>query len=102
MEKNLSFGVALEALKSGKAISREGWNGKNMCLTLNKGSHHTPTNEERPSRIEGVNSDMFEIGHEGTVTRIPNINMKTASGSTVTGWLASQTDMLANDWCILD
>ncbi|MDR0823904.1 MAG: DUF2829 domain-containing protein [Prevotella sp.] len=108
-KENLSFGDALEAVKSGKAVARNGWNGKGMCIYLNKGSvdFDLPVITESPkypygSTIDGVDLGLFEPGDTGTVTRLPNINMKTAGGSTVTGWLASQTDMLAEDWCILD
>lgn len=99
----LSFGEALTALKNGKAVARAGWNGKNMLLTLNKGSIDTDGGQQTPpSLIEGIKASLFESGDKGTVTRLPNINMRAASGSTVTGWLASQTDMLAEDWCILE
>lgn len=117
MRTGLNFGQALEALKSNQCISREGWNGKGMFLFLNKG------NEPFPSHIEGVDGQrreatmevfkgctqieaikfgLFEIGDKGTIRRLPNINMRAATGSTVTGWLASQTDLLAEDWCILE
>ena len=103
MEKkeNLNFGEAIEALKQGKCVARKGWNGKGMCLWLNKGSHQSNILLEDVN-TEGVSIDLFERGDEDTVTRLPNINMKTASGSTVTGWLASQTDMLAEDWEIVE
>lgn len=100
---NLSFGHALDALKRGATVAREGWNGKSMFLFLNKGSHHArPPAMERGPLIDGVDPAHFEDGAAGTVTRLPNINMRAASGSTVTGWLASQTDMLAEDWTIVD
>lgn len=102
METNLSFGQALDALKQGKAVSREGWNGKGMFVFLNKGSHSFPENQETPNKIESIKTELFEKGDYGTTTRLPNLNMKAATGSTVTGWLASQTDLLAEDWCILD
>lgn len=107
METNLTFGQALEAAKLGKAISREGWNGKGMCVYLNHGSidvEGIPTEKRGDSafRQDGIKIDMFVSGNTGTVTRLPNLNMKAASGATVTGWLASQTDLLADDWCILD
>lgn len=99
MTTNQTFGVALEAVKQGKAISREGWNGKAMVVTLNKGAiDHEP----QCSPIEGIRADLFEVYTQGVVTRLPNLNMRAASGSTVTGWLASQTDLLAEDWCIHD
>lgn len=102
METNLKFGQALEAVKQGKAISRENWNGKNMCVYLNNGSHDFGNDELASNKIEGIRVGLFQGGDTGTVTRLPNLNMKTATGSTVTGWLASQTDLLAEDWCILD
>ena len=91
----MNFGTAIERLKQGGKIARNGWNGKGMFLFLNKGSHPAPDEFET---IEGVRRDLFEHGDEGTVTRLPNINMKAATGSIVTGWLASQTDILAEDW----
>lgn len=104
MQKNKTFGEALAAVKSGHRISREGWNGKNMFVTLNKGSSPTlpPVAEGQKEHLEGIDTKLFNLGHEGTVTRLPNLDMRAATGSTVTGWLASQTDMLAEDWCIHD
>jgi len=102
METGLSFSQALDALKQGKAISREGWNGKGMCVFLNKGSHDFPQDQDTPNKIESIKVSLFGRGDNGTITRLPNLNMKAATGSTVTGWLASQTDLLAEDWCVLD
>ena len=75
----MDFGNALRALKQGKAVARGGWNGKRMFLTL----------------IEN-----YQIGfHPGILGRplLPWIGMLTADGSFVP-WLASQSDMLAEDW----
>ncbi len=104
MKNNLTFGEALEAVKQGSLISREGWNGKGMFLWLNKGSYDISylTNNDYNVVEQGIDRKLFNIGDKDTITRLPNINMKSASGATVTGWLASQTDMLANDWCVLD
>lgn len=95
--KNLNFGRAIEFVKQGAAIAREGWNGKNMLVYLNKGSFDI-TNNAGVGTIGGVDAELFDVGMEGTVTRMPNLNMQAADGSTVTGWLASQTDILAEDW----
>lgn len=100
MTPRLTFGDALAALKEGKRAAREGWNGKGMFIFLNKGS--VASLPERDTTIEGISDHLFELGDDGTVTRLPNLNMRAASGSTVTGWLASQTDLLAEDWEILD
>lgn len=51
--------------------------------------------------FEGIMFDLFQTGDAGTVPRLPNIIMKTATGSTLTGWLASQTDILSEDWIVL-
>lgn len=103
MIKNLTFSEALSALKLGMRISRENWNGKNMFLYLNKGSIDISTlsNEDSFEIIEGIPGKLFDTGDKGTFTRLPNINMSNANSRTVTGWLASQTDLLAEDWCIL-
>lgn len=97
----MNFGLALEALKQGKAIARQGWNGKGMFAYLNKGSHDISKPREGKN-VEGISFELFELGGQDTVTRLPNINMRAATGSTVTGWLASQTNLLAEDWEILD
>lgn len=108
MTTNLNFGQALEAVKQGKLISREGWNGKGMHIYLNLGSvdntadHKLYVEVGDQAYLNGIKYDLFLTGDIGTVTRNPNINMKTADGSIITGWLASQTDMLAEDWCILN
>lgn len=105
LKSGLSFGEAIEALKNEYKVSRQGWSGKNMFLWLNKGSfppEHPAAYNTAFSYIDGVRSDLFEQGNTGTVTRLPNINMCTATGSTITGWLASQTDILAEDWCVIE
>ena len=96
----LTFGEAVELLKQGKAVHRAGWNGKGMFIFLKKGSDSTSfVNEngtvEFPSSIRG---DLFELGDVGTTRRLPTLCMYTADGSTLEGWLASQSDILAEDW----
>ena len=106
----INFGQAVEALKAGQRVARAGWNGKGMFVYLNKGSFDGdllgfPEGEQpradNGSTIDGVRLGLFEAGDKGTVTRLPNINMRSATGATVTGWLASQTDILAEDWEIV-
>lgn len=97
----VTFGAAIEAVKEGKNIQRAGWNGKNMFVYLNPGNVDREEGKEA-GLINGVSPNLFGVGQEGTVTRMPNLNMKAADGSTVTGWLASQTDILAEDWTIIE
>lgn len=83
---NLNFGQAIEALKSGKKVCREGWNGKGMYLYLS--SHYgVPTL---------INHGTFNKEYGQCIV------MNTANNIHQLGWLASQTDMLAEDWCILE
>jgi hypothetical protein len=98
----VNFGAALERLKEGGCVSRAGWNGKGMYIYLNHGSvpaGMVPSGEPAPQFVSGVALALFGVGDHGTVIRLPNINMCAADdGATVTGWLASQADMLAEDW----
>ena len=79
----MDFGQALNALKSGKKVAREGWNGKGMFLFLEKGRKL---------------SDIFD---PDSCPCVDSVCMKTAQDTIVVGWLASQTDMLAEDWVIV-
>ena len=84
---NLTFGQALEALKNGKRVSRKGWNGKGMFLLY------------VPSEKWGI-IDKIGLGiPKGNL--LSWIGIKTADNKFVP-WLASQTDMLAKDWEIIE
>lgn len=100
-QEGRTFGRAIKALKDGYKVAREGWNGKNMFIYLNKGNiaADNPTNNYK---VGGCPIELFTVGDFGTSTRMPNLNMKAADGSTVTGWLASQTDILSEDWTIVE
>lgn len=107
MEEVRDFGSAIKALKEGYKVAREGWNGKKMFIYLNKGnfdfSKETPeVKDVECYTIDGVCKQLFDKGDIDTVTRMPNINMWTATGTVVTGWLASQTDILAEDWTVVE
>lgn len=88
------FGMALEALKRGKAVARKGWNGKGMFITLQNGSEVEGNNMRNEPAKKYYGDCKAKI--------CPHIDMKAADGSYVVGWLASQTDMLAEDWDIID
>jgi hypothetical protein len=90
MENNLSFGTALKAVEAGKSISREGWNGKGMYLLYVPEGGYFITKLNNPSHKD-----------VGNISNGAFIGMKTADNKIVP-WLASQTDILAKDWCILD
>lgn len=86
----MDFGKALTALRAGRLVQREGWNGKGMFLYFVPGS-------EFEVNIPPLNS----IFSSGTKIRYhAHIDMRTAQGDCVP-WLASQTDLLAEDWQIV-
>ena len=95
--KNLNFGQALEALKEGKRVAREGWNGKGMFLFLLPAGTVPTKAIYHPSLRAVIES---EIGGD-TFEALGSIRMFTADKKILTGWLASQTDMLSEDWVIL-
>lgn len=87
----MNFGKAIEALKQGKKVTRKGWNGKKMFL------YYVPAGCY-PARTEIAKSIADE---DGKVNYGSYIAMKTAQGNVVP-WLASQTDMLSEDWEVVD
>jgi hypothetical protein len=97
----MTFGQAIEALKAGQKVARAGWNGKGMWLSLS-------------GPLEGrvINADDFWSENNrqwarqfGGAMVLPAITMKTVNAhgreAILMGWLASQTDMLSEDWEIV-
>ena len=95
MEGLYTFGEAIEALKQGKKVARKGWNGKGMYLWLKPAATIKAEWCKDP-----ILRDIAEA-NGGEVEAIGTICMKTADGKILTGWLASQTDMLLEDWVIV-
>ncbi len=81
----MDFGEAIKALKEDKKVARKGWNGKDMFIFLASGDDLTSCicSKDMPPCTD-------------------SICMKTAQNTIVVGWLASQTDMLAEDWQIVE
>jgi hypothetical protein len=96
MMTNQNFGKAIEALKQGKRIAREGWNGKGMFLFLLP-TATVPTKAIHDPMLREVIEK--EIGGD-TFEALGSIRMFTSDKKILTGWLASQTDMLSEDWVI--
>ncbi len=90
MNKLMNFGEAIEALKQGSKVARNGWNGKGMYL------YYVPA-ASYPAMTDIAKA---EWGENGMVPYGAYIAMKTAQGNVVP-WLASQTDMLGEDWTII-
>ncbi|NCN09715.1 MAG: DUF2829 domain-containing protein [Leptospira sp.] len=84
------FEQAIRFLKEGKMVARIGWNGKGMWLKLVAMDHYSII-----EKAVGIN---MGDGHDEW-NLLPWIGMKTADDKFVP-WLASQTDMLAEDWIL--
>lgn len=90
MNNEFDFSEALQRLKDGGKIQRKGWNGKGMFLFLN------PSNDIRVSEGRPL-AYTFDIGTPLHINAY--IMMKTADEKlTIVPWLASQSDLLAEDW----
>ena len=92
----MNFGQALELVKAGNRVRRAGWNGKGMFIFLQRGSVNAVCGDREPL-IAGVSQALFEFSYD-LKTFLPFLRMRAADGCIVNGWLASQTDMLAEDW----
>lgn len=85
---NMNFSQALYALKRGEKVARKGWNGKNQYIELATNvSYKNPTGEV-------INVDHKDMGNKA-------IAFVGTSGVQL-GWLASQSDLLAEDWEVVE
>jgi hypothetical protein len=89
----MDFGKAIEALKDGQRVAREGWNGKGMFLYYVPAASYPAQRNERGTMIGVFPDDM--------VPYQAYIAMKTAN-DTVVPWLASQSDVLGDDWVLVE
>lgn len=81
----MDFGKAIDALKNGHKVARKGWNGKGIYLEL-----------QRPDEHSKMTLPYIYIVTNGLVTDNPD------APKGVVPWLASQTDMLSDDWLIVE
>lgn len=91
----MTFGEAIEAMKRGKKVARKGWNGKGMYLWL------LPATEVKKEWCRDHRL-VEAMGERETLPCLGSVRMFTATKEVLTGWLASQTDMLSEDWCIVE
>lgn len=85
----MNFGLAIEAMKNGERVAREGWNGKDMYVFLAYEADFVTDAD-----ISAFDQLEVEVGDM--------LIMKTAQDTFQPGWLASQADMLADDWYIVE
>jgi hypothetical protein len=101
--ETMNFGEALEQVKQGKLISRSGWNGKSMFVFMRPADDipHSviPTIKSLPQSVKDKLAKEESTGPSVKFTAY--LCMKAADGTIVNGWLASQTDMLSDDWDVV-
>ena len=95
LNSQFDFGTAIALMKLGYKVCRTGWNGKGMYLW------HVPeaTVPKEWIKDKGL---LEAIGENESMECLGFIRMKTADGKILSGWLASQTDMLSEDWEIYE
>lgn len=86
-DKTMTFGEAMDALKAGWKVTRKGWNGKNQYIELATNISYVN------AKGKVINSEHDAIGNKA-------VAFVGTSGVQI-GWLASQADMLAEDWKIV-
>lgn len=86
---SMAFGDALEAMKHGERVARKGWNGQGMYIFIAFEPDFTTDAD-----ISALDNKPVDVGDV--------ICMKTAKDSFQLGWLASQADMLSEDWYIVE
>lgn len=87
----MTFSWALEQMKEGERLQREGWNGQRMFVVAQKGYPEGVSCNANTARALKI--------PEGVVIKTrPYLAMVDAQGFLVTGWVPSQTDLFADDW----
>lgn len=87
----MDFGEALKALKEGRRVARSGWNGKDMYVAYQDGYPDGVGVNKNTSKATGL--------PEGTTCYFrPYLMMKTVNTNEFVPWVATQTDLLAEDW----
>jgi len=92
----MDIGEALQRAKQGDRVARRGWNGRDMWVTYSPGADALPA-----ANFWSPANKRFAESQGGYARVLPCFTMKTADGSILMGWLASQTDMIADDWFVL-
>ena len=84
----MNFGEAINAMRRGKRVHRAGWNGKNQYIELATKISYVN------AQGEVINADHEAIGNQAVAF--------VGTSGVQLGWLASQADMLAEDWKVVE
>ncbi len=98
----MNFGEALELVKKGKLVQRQGWNGKDMFVFMRQSitMHYWDVLNLKslPQRVKSYLCASDENEDELDIVFSEYLCLKDVDGTIVNGWLASQSDMLEEDW----
>lgn len=110
-----TFGQAIASIQKGKLVTRKGWDGEGVFIFMRPAdelhvSFVAKEIKSLPQRVKDYyyqdcvdeNGNPIDLPKDDVVKFTAYICMKAADGTIVNGWLASQTDMLANDWMIFE
>lgn len=95
----MTFGQAIEAMRKGLKVARSGWNGKGMYLWLMPAATVKAEWCREPYLKEVAEANGGEIECLGTIRMFTHDS--TGRKAVLTGWLASQSDMLCEDWVVV-
>lgn len=94
---SFGFDTAIQLMKQqGLRVQRAGWNGKGMWICMGEGHPKLPADA-----FWNKHTKAFAEQNGGHAEVLPYLIMKTADNKILMGWLASQTDMLAEDWQVV-
>jgi len=96
----MNFGQAIEQMKQGHKATREGWNGKGMFIVLMP-ELKLPAHSSQEPGAKVNDRTAKHIGVDTPLDSRPYFAMFTAQKQWQPGWLASQADMLAEDWQVI-
>lgn len=91
----MDFGQAIEALKKGHKVARKDWPGRGMFLWLK------PATTIKAEWCKDPRLKLLAEQNGGEIEALETICMLTAQNQILSGWLASRTDMLSDDWLIV-
>lgn len=97
VQRGMSFGGAIEAMKAGAKVCRRGWNGKDMFIVIMPALYLPPYNTQDTNRKVNDRTAKW-IGEDQPLDCQPYIAMYNAQKQWIPGWVASQSDILCSDW----
>ena len=102
-KSTMDFSDALRELKAGKKVTRKWWNGNivsfapDMYIWLEK-----PYMIERRNVPDSNENMLSAFGRNSTIEKLGTFIMKTRDNKIMAGWLATNSDLLADDWVVVD